>query len=63
MKKILRLFGYKEKTLEIREALQEVCETRIIAEEKMEKLRMTLDGEDFWFSRGAEDANNKTVDG
>jgi hypothetical protein len=63
MKKILRIFGYREKQLELQEALQESCEVRIEAEERLKKLRTTLDGEDFWFSRGVKNDNSQNATG
>jgi hypothetical protein len=63
MKKILRIFGYREKQLELQEALQESCEVRVEAEERLKKLRTTLDGEDFWFSRGVKNDNSQNATG
>jgi hypothetical protein len=59
--KILKLFGYREKQLAIEEALEEACEIRIEADKQLRKFRSTLDGEDFWFSRGMKDDHTKPV--
>jgi hypothetical protein len=48
-KLILLLFGYREKEQHIAEAIEQSCNIRLEADERMRTMRATLDGEDGWF--------------
>jgi len=49
MEHILKLFGYKEKTANALEVIKHACFLNVEAEERIKKVRATLDGEDNWF--------------
>ena len=49
MKLLLKVLGVREKGLDIPAKIKEACETRIEAEERLKRLRATLNGEDYWF--------------
>jgi len=49
-KLILRLFGYREKGQDVAEAIEQSCNIRLEADERMKTMRVTLDGEDGWFN-------------
>jgi hypothetical protein len=53
-KTVMKLFGYREKAEGIEETIHESCLMNIEAQQRLKKLRATLDGEDGWFARRKE---------
>ena len=49
MEHILKLFGYKEKTGNALEVIKHACMLNVEAEERLEKVKATLNGEYAWF--------------
>ena len=50
MENILKLFGYREKTAGVHEAIKQACLLNVETEERLNKVKATLNGEYGWFS-------------
>jgi hypothetical protein len=57
MERILKLFGYHEKTANAHEAIKYACLLNVDATERLEKIRATLNGENGWFKENDENGS------
>jgi hypothetical protein len=58
MEQILKLLGYREKTKNAHVVIERACLINLDAEQRLSKVRATLNGEDTWFKGESADGQD-----